>query len=143
VNCLAGGTADRHSGMSWPAALLALLVSHAVGDVLLQTDRQAEQKIGGLGQAVARRALARHVATYTLSFVPALVWVGRERTPARAAAVAGSIAIPHLVIDHGRLVGVWLRDVKGSREPAPGLVIAVDQSFHLLCLFGTALVAAA
>jgi hypothetical protein len=143
LKCPSGRTADRHSGITWPAALLALLVSHAVGDVLLQTDWQAEQKVDPGEAALARRALARHVATYTLAFVPALVWMGRQKTPARAAVVAGSVAIPHLVIDEGRLVRSWLRDVKGSRDPERGLVIAVDQSFHLVCLLASALIAAA
>ena len=57
--------------MTWFAAFLALLVSHAVGDVLLQTDWQAVNKVRGLGDPLARRALAAHIATYTAAFVPA------------------------------------------------------------------------
>ncbi len=50
-----------------------------VGDYLLQTDWQARHKTGGLGRnPVARRALLAHVATYTLAFVPALIWIGDE-----------------------------------------------------------------
>ena len=62
--------------MTWPAALLALLVSHAVGDVLLQTEWQAVAKVGGRGDPVARLALGRHVAIYTLASGPALVAAG-------------------------------------------------------------------
>jgi hypothetical protein len=32
--------------------------------------------------------------------------------------------------------------VKGAAAPGPGLVTGVDQSFHVLCLLGTALLAA-
>ncbi|HUO73146.1 MAG TPA: DUF3307 domain-containing protein [Solirubrobacteraceae bacterium] len=128
--------------MSWPGAMLALLVSHIVGDVLLQTDWQAVTKTGGLGDASARRALLRHVAIYTVAFIPALVWIGDETTAARAVAVGALVAVPHLVIDDGRLVRTWLRVVKHAPQPVLALTIAVDQSFHVLCLFGAALVAA-
>lgn len=37
----------------------------------------------------------------------------------------------------------WLREVKGADEPTVGISIAVDQSLHLLCLLGAALLAAA
>ena len=129
--------------MTWPAALLVLLVSHAAGDVLLQTDDQAERKGGGIADARARRALMAHVAVYTLTYVPALVWIGAVRSPGRAILVGALIAGPHLVIDEGRLVRGWLREVKHAADPPPALMIAVDQCLHLLCLFGASLIAAA
>jgi hypothetical protein len=128
--------------MSWSAALVSLLVSHVVGDVLLQTDWQALAKGKGLGDPVARRALLRHLATYTVAFVPALVWIASETTAGRAAIVGALVALPHLLIDDGRLVRAWVREVKRVPAPALGLSIAVDQSFHLLCLLGAALIAA-
>jgi hypothetical protein len=139
---LASSAETGGAQITWPGALLALLVSHVVGDVLLQTDRQAAHKTKGAGDALARRALAGHVATYTLAFVPALAWIGRDRGLRRALSVCGLVAGPHLLIDDGRLVQAWLRGVKGARGPAPALVIAVDQSFHVLSLTGAALVAA-
>jgi hypothetical protein len=129
--------------MSWPAAFLALIVSHMIGDVLFQTDWQAMHKPGGLGDSLGRRALVEHLGTYTLAFVPALVWIALQTTALRAVAVALLIAVPHLLIDDGRLVRFWLRDVKHSPRPPVALAIAVDQSFHVLCLLGAALVAAA
>jgi hypothetical protein len=128
--------------VSWPAALLALLVSHVVGDVLLQSEWQALNKVRGAADPVGRRALARHIGTYMLAFVPALAWIGAETSALRAVAVAAIVAISHVIIDDGRLVGAWLRDVKRAANPAPALSIAVDQSFHILCLLGAALVAA-
>lgn len=128
--------------ITWPAALLALLVSHVVGDVLLQTDRQAQDKPRGLGDDLGRRALASHVGTYTLAFVPALAWIRRSRGLARALAVGGLVAGPHLAVDDGRLVQAWLRGVKRAPTPPPALVIAVDQSFHVTSLAVAALVAA-
>jgi hypothetical protein len=129
--------------VSWSAALLAFLVSHATGDVLLQTDWQARTKVGGFGDADGRRALTRHVALYMLAFVPALAWLAAETTAARAVAVGVLIAIPHLVVDDGRLVQAWLLRVKRARDPSLALRIAVDQTFHSICVLGAALVAAA
>lgn len=129
--------------MTWPAALLALLVSHAAGDVLLQTDWQAMHKSHGLSDRLGRRALLRHVATYMLAFTPALIWIGSETSAWRAVGVAALVAIPHLLIDDGTLVRLWSREVKGIASPGLGLIIAVDQIFHVLCLLGAALVAAA
>jgi len=129
--------------VSWSAALLLFLVSHAAGDILLQTDWQAITKVTGLANPSGRRALTRHIGTYILAFVPALVWVGAETTALRAVAVGALIAVPHLVIDDGRIVSAWLRGVKHVSDPALGLRIAVDQTFHAFCLLGAALVAAA
>jgi Protein of unknown function (DUF3307) len=129
--------------MTWSTVLVALLVSHVVGDVLLQTDWQARHKVRGFGDRVARRALIRHVALYTLAFIPALIWIGDDTSAPRAIEVAALVAVPHLLVDEGHLVRAWLRDVKGAPQPALGLMIAVDQSFHLLCLFGAALIAVA
>jgi Protein of unknown function (DUF3307) len=133
----------ERSDVSWSAVLLALLVSHMVGDVLFQTDQQALLKVRGLGDAAGRLALATHVGTYTLAFLPVLVWIGLEMDLARALLLGLLIAITHLLIDDGRLVGAWVRKVKRATEPGRGLLIAVDQSFHVLCLLGVALLAVA
>lgn len=127
--------------MSWPGAFLVLLVSHAVGDVLLQTDWQAVNKTRGLGDRAGRRALVRHVAIYTLAFVPALIWIADQRSAGRAIAVAVAVAVPHLIVDDGHIVRGWVRVVKRASDPPLGLSIAVDQSFHVLCLFGASLLA--
>lgn len=129
--------------MNWSSALLAFLVSHAGGDVLLQTDWQAQNKGGGLGDdKVARRALSHHLATYTMAFVPALLWIGKFKGASRAVSVGGLIALPHLIIDDGRLVRAWTRQVKQASESPAALLIAVDQSFHVLSLLGAAIAAA-
>jgi Protein of unknown function (DUF3307) len=129
--------------VTWSAVLLALIVSHAVGDVLLQTDWQAVNKVRGLRDSGARVALFSHVATYMLAFIPALVWIGLNEGAWRAVGVAALIALPHMLIDDGRIVAFWLRDVKGVQRPPAALAISVDQCFHLVCLLGAALVAVA
>jgi Protein of unknown function (DUF3307) len=128
--------------VSWASALLAFLVSHLAGDLLLQTDWQALNKVRGLADPLGRRALGWHVTTYMIAFVPALVWIGHNTSAGRALAVGVLIAVPHVLIDDGHFVRAWLRCVKHAADPEPGLSIAVDQSFHVVCLLGAALVSA-
>jgi hypothetical protein len=131
--------------VSWVAVFDVFLVCHLVGDFLLQTDWQATNKFGGLGgDPVGRRALVSHIATYTLAFVPALIWIGCETEPWRALVAAVVIAVPHLIQDDGRLLDAYMRRIKGPDSVAsPGIRVACDQSFHVLCLFGTALLVVA
>jgi hypothetical protein len=134
--------ASRTLTVPWVEVFAVVLVSHAVGDFLLQTGWQATYKRGGLGpDPVRRRALLAHVTTYTLAFVPALAWLAGELGPGGTVALAAGVFLPHLVQDDGRLLSAYVRSVKHT-EPAPGmLMLAVDQSFHLVVLFGLALAA--
>lgn len=130
--------------MDWAEVFSVLIVSHLVGDFLLQTDWQARHKYGGLGEdPVARRALLAHVVTYTLAFLPALVWIGIETDLVRALAIGFVVAVPHWIQDDGRLLDAYMARVKGLAQTSPGLRVAVDQSFHALALFGTALLVVA
>jgi hypothetical protein len=130
--------------LSWVEVFAVLVVCHVAGDFLLQTDWQARNKQAGLGSdPLRRRALFSHVATYTLAFVPALVWIGLEYDALRAIAIGLVVAVPHLIQDDGRLLDAYMAKVKGLAQTSPGLRVAVDQSFHLLFLFGTALLVVA
>ena len=93
-----------------------------VGDYLLQTDWQARHKRGGLGgDPVARRALFTHVTTYTLAFLPAFIWIGsRARRRRGPFSRPCSSSCPHLMIDDGRLVPLYLARVKRVRRAQPG-----------------------
>jgi len=128
--------------VGWPGALLALLSAHLVGDFLVQTEWQAVNKAGGLGDLRSRRALFAHVLAYTGSFSPALFWIARRTSARRTLVVGGAVAVPHLLVDDGLLVELWLRKVKRAPQPTPALAVAVDQSFHVVCLLGAALLAA-
>ena len=127
--------------MPWVELFAALVVSHLAGDFLVQTEWQAMHKRGGLGRdPVARRALLAHVSTYTLTFVPVLIWVGAELGAISAVGTAALIAFPHLVQDDGRLLIAYARRVKRTdADLATPLMVAVDQSFHLATLFLIAL----
>ena len=128
--------------MPWVEVFAVFLVCHLVGDYLLQTDWQAAHKRGGLGpDRESRRALLSHILTYTLAFVPALVWLFDD-LEAEVLAVAALIAIPHMVQDDGRLLERYIALIKG--EPATrnrAVVAVVDQSFHVVALFLIALYA--
>jgi hypothetical protein len=53
------------------------------------------------------------------------------------------VAVPHLVQDDGRLLTAYMLRVKeATAEPGTLLFTAVDQSFHMVALFLTALLAA-
>ena len=127
--------------MSWVSVFASFLVGHMVGDYLLQTDWQARHKRGGLtGDAVARRALLTHVTTYTLAFIPVLIWIADNTDAATAVVSAVLIFIPHLIVDDGRLVRFYLARVKRADGFDLGLAASVDQSFHVLSLCLVAIV---
>jgi hypothetical protein len=128
--------------MPWVQVFAVFVVSHVVGDYMLQTEWQALNKRGGLtGTPTMRWALLSHIATYTLAFVPALVWLS-SKLHLGALWVAAAIAIPHLVQDDGTLLAAYARTVKKAdiaRNTALGA--SLDQSFHILALFLLALLA--
>ena len=128
--------------MPWVEVMVVFAVSHCVGDYLFQTEWQALHKRGGLsGTPEMRRALISHVFTYTLAFVPSLIWLW-DSDRAGVFAVAALIAIPHLIQDDGTLLYEYAKRFKHAdiREN-PSLGAAVDQSFHVLTLFAIALIA--
>ncbi len=130
--------------MSWTEVFAVFVVSHLVGDFLLQTDWQAANKENGLGpDRLHRRALVSHVLVYMLAFLPALIWIGIETDALWAILIAVVIAVPHLVQDDRRLLDSYMRKVKGVAESSASLRIAVDQSFHVVFLFATALLVVA
>jgi hypothetical protein len=121
--------------VNWVAVFASFLVAHMVGDYLFQTDWQARHKRGGLSGGVALRALVSHVTAYTLAFAPALIWIGGEVGAGWALLAAALIFLPHLLVDDGRVVRLWLARVKGVERFDVGLAASVDQSFHVLSLF--------
>jgi hypothetical protein len=128
--------------VNWVDVLAGFLVAHMVGDYLLQTDWQARHKRGGLtGDATSRRALWTHVTTYTLAFVPVLVWMALDIHVWVGVLAAALIFLPHLGIDDGRVVEAYLRHVKRADVRNVGLATSVDQALHVVCLWLVALLA--
>jgi hypothetical protein len=126
--------------MPWVEIFAVFIVSHLVGDFLLQTDVQAMHKRGGLsGDGTSPRGLLAHTFTYTLAFVPALFWLAGDLGVLETIGVALLIALPHMLQDDGRLLDSYMRRVKGVEPKPGGLLIAVDQSWHVVALFLVAL----
>jgi hypothetical protein len=127
--------------VSWVAYLLVFVVAHAVGDFVFQTDFQAVNKHDGLTRnSTAQKALFGHLATYSLPFIGAGLWIGGHRPVGLTAIVVVLILLEHLVQDDGRLLVAYCKRVKGLDIIAvPGVGVWVDQSFHLLALFGAGL----
>ncbi len=128
--------------MAWVEVFAVFVVCHLVGDYLLQTDWQANHKRAGLSRdREAQRALASHVLTYTLAYVPAFVWLADD-IGAKLIPVVALVAIPHWVQDDGRLLTLYIENVKGTQAAAnKSVAAAVDQSFHFVVLLLTALLA--
>jgi hypothetical protein len=121
--------------VSWVSVFAGFLVAHMVGDYLLQTDWQARHKRGGLSDPAARRPLVTHVAMY----MPAFVWIASELDVGWAVVAALLVFVPHLVVDDGRIVRVYLNRVKHVEGFDVGVASSVDQSFHVLSLWLVAL----
>ena len=128
--------------MAWVEVFAVFVVCHLVGDYLLQTDWQAKHKRAGLRPGrESQRALASHILTYTLAYVPAFVWLAGEIGTTLIPVVA-LIAIPHWIQDDGRLLTLYIEKVKGMEAAGnKAVAAAVDQSFHFLVLLATALLA--
>lgn len=133
---------DRFCRVPWVEVFAVFVVSHVVGDYMLQTEWQATHKRGGLsGTPEMRRALFSHIATYTIAFIPALVWLS-SKIHFWAIAVAAGVAIPHLIQDDGTLLYRYALLVKKADiRTNLSLGAALDQSFHILALFVVALLA--
>ena len=128
--------------MPWDEVFIVFIISHLVGDYLLQTDWQATNKHGGLGSDPERRAaLLSHIGTYTAAYVPAFIWLA-DSIGGWIALVVAAVAVPHLVQDDGRLIAAYAWRVKKcDARSYPFVMAAVDQSFHFLALFLLALAA--
>ena len=128
--------------MAWIEVFAVFVICHLVGDFLLQTNNQATHKFGGLGRdRQARAALASHICSYAVAFLPAFAWLATE-IGAWVVPIALLVVVPHAIQDDGRLLESYMRRVKGVGDNAPpGLRLAVDQTSHLLVLFAVALLA--
>jgi type IV secretory pathway TrbD component len=126
----------------WTEVFAVLVVSHLFGDFVLQTQWMASHKHGGLGgDPQARAALAAHIATYLLSFVPALIWIWSKAGFGVAVGTLALVGLPHTIQDDGRLLASYVRGVKHvAADVWDQVFLAVDQSLHVLALFLAALV---
>ena len=131
--------------MRWIEIFAVFSVSHLVGDMVLQTDWQATHKRGGLrlGAGEAGRALAAHTISYTVAFVPALVWLAGDLRTLAVVGTALIVVVPHAIQDDGRLLEAYSLRVKRMQPSEyPNVMLLLDQTLHLVALFFTALLLA-
>lgn len=112
----------------------ALIMAHVLGDFLLQTEWQAQNKKTHL------RALLAHVSVYHL-VVLVILYTGFSYSLVTLIPVVLVLAIAHAVLDGSPVVRGFIRLLKIAvhRDPERWLVLAVDQSLHLLLLGGAAI----
>ena len=78
-----------------------------------------------------------------VTFLPALVWIASDLDAAWAIVAAVLIFLPHLGIDDGRVVRLYLSRVKRVDGFDVGLAASVDQTFHVLSLWLVAMLVGA
>jgi hypothetical protein len=105
-----------------------LFMAHLLGDWLLQTEWQAENK------RTRWRALFTHIVVYHAVVLAVLLWQAGPARPLLFAVVL-FLAVTHTLLDHFTVVPLMraLR-ITVKREPERWLMVAVDQSVHLLLI---------
>ena len=102
---------------------LFLIVGHAVGDFLLQTSWQAENK-SRIWKALITHGLVYSVVIYLITLM------------------AGGISLlsivviflSHVLLDKGNIVNWWLKTIKKEQTDNTQIGFLVDQSLHVLVL---------
>jgi hypothetical protein len=129
---------------TFAAAFVALYASHCVGDLIVQTDRQAQGKTADKGWALP---MAGHLASYLITQYAFLYATALAGVPLHLWGFLGGLAfsvVTHGVIDRRRPVR-WLLEHTGSADfaarttPICGIYLA-DQALHVGCLFLAALI---
>ena len=110
-----------------------LLIAHVLGDWIFQTEWQAENK--------ARQwlPLLVHVLIYHAIVLAVLLFGFGLRSVSVLVAVV-VLAVIHVILDR-RSFTIWLMRslrITVNREPERWLLLAVDQSLHLITLAGAA-----
>jgi hypothetical protein len=106
-----------------------LFIGHLVGDWLLQTEWQAQNKADNW------KAMLAHVAVYHAVLLAILI--GRYGISAAPVYVAvGGLALTHALLDRKWPVAWLMRTLRISvhRAPDRALTLVVDQSLHILLL---------
>ena len=100
----------------------ALVLTHLVGDFLLQHEKHALEKSSSFSSLLA------HCSVYSVLFAPVLFVYGASLW--WLAWIFGT----HLAVDNGRFVRWWSRVVNGNEQPPFWLLVVRDQVLHLLVL---------
>lgn len=102
-----------------------LFLGHLVGDFLLQTNWMAVNK------AKNWLPLLTHCTVYTLTII-VTAYIGTAPLPAEAITF---IFLSHIFLDKRTFVVWWAERIMGIKDKQTAwLIIAADQTFHLLVL---------
>ena len=71
--------------------------------------------------------------------MPAFIWIGDELGVGWGVLAAALVALPHLVVDDGRIISLYLTRVKHAEATDARIAGPVDQSFHAVSLCVVAL----
>jgi fatty acid desaturase len=106
-----------------------LLIAHLLGDWLLQTEWQAQNK------RTNWLALLSHVAVYH-AIVFIILFFGFKLDVVRVIVAVGALALFHIILDKQDPVRWYMRTFRltVTRTPERWLMVAVDQSIHLVLL---------
>ncbi len=106
-----------------------MLVAHAIGDWLLQTEWQARNKISNW------RALAVHILVYHLVLF-AVLWFGFSVHNWTTVLAVMGLAVTHVVLDRRTFVHWLIRSLRLSTQTPlePWFCIVIDQVLHLILL---------
>jgi hypothetical protein len=106
-----------------------LLISHLIGDWIIQTYWMANEKSRHFAPLLA------HVASYHIFTFGALYLAGVDFTKAFWATLF--LAVTHAFLDNRRFEFWWLHRIKkvAEKDVPVWLLLGVDQSFHLILLF--------
>ena len=128
------------------SSFAALYAAHMLADHWVQTQSQATRKV--LPGNPGRIACLQHIGTYTLTAGLALLLVGNRTglTLHPMAVCAGLVfsAATHYIADRRvplRRVADWLGKDSGWLDRGGGMY-ALDQAWHVTCLFASALIIA-
>lgn len=102
---------------------LLLIVGHAVGDFLLQTSWQAENK-SRIWKALITHGLVYSIVVYLLTLMAGGI----------SLISISVIFLSHVLLDKGNIVKWWLKTIKKEHTDNAQIRFLVDQSLHVLVL---------
>lgn len=102
---------------------ICLFIGHVLGDYLLQTSWQAENKNGNW-DALIIHSIIYSVVIYTIALISGGV----------SLITVSAIFLTHILLDKGDFVNWWIRNIKKEQTDNKQIYFLVDQSLHMFVL---------
>ncbi|MFD5565862.1 DUF3307 domain-containing protein [Kitasatospora griseola] len=122
-----------HSAAVFAAAFLLLLVSHYIGDYLIQTDHMAEHKAdaGRDGWRANGQHVLGHLGAMLGLFAVADLALGLATPAWPTVAAIAWVAGTHGIIDRRRIIAWWMQHTGSGEFLKKGGAPLVDQAAHV------------